>query len=203
MQAPAILDGNRPIQLSVENQRANILWGDELLLKPQHITRLYALNLNGLSLDWRGGQFDELCKVAKEVQVDMIWCQEPNVDALEPMVRTIMYQTAWQHWPRARLSVGSTPIPFVMMYKPGGNLVLSTGSVAGRLISTEADRWGSMGKSNIQGTSKPKNHHHLRISSESSRGLCERSGILSCGTAKKLVVASMGSDRRPPERIRS
>ena len=106
------------------------------------MTRLYALNLNGLSLDRRGGQFDELCQVVKEVQADLICCQEPNVDASQPMVRTIMYHTARQHWPRARLSVSSTPIPFVNMYKPGGTLVLSTGNITGRLIRTEADRWG-------------------------------------------------------------
>ena len=64
-----IQEGNQPIQLSVENQRQNTsCWGDE------SVTRVYALNVNGLTLDRRGGQFDELCKVSKEVQAGRYGC---------------------------------------------------------------------------------------------------------------------------------
>lgn len=43
---------------------------------------MYVLNANGLSLDHRGGQYDVLCQVAKEVQADIMGCQEhTNVDA--------------------------------------------------------------------------------------------------------------------------
>jgi hypothetical protein len=41
-------------------------------------TRLYSLNLNGLSLDRRGGQFDILYKVAQEIQADIICGQKDN-----------------------------------------------------------------------------------------------------------------------------
>ena len=37
--------GNRPLHLSLENQRANDPWGDSIEAKPHHTTRLYALNL--------------------------------------------------------------------------------------------------------------------------------------------------------------
>lgn len=144
-------DGNRPINLSLENQRDNEAWGDRLQEKPTGITRLYALNLNGLSLDQRGGQFDDLCKIGKEVQADFICCQEPNVDAVQPRVRTILYQTARQHWNRSKLSVGTTPTPFISMYKPGGTLVLSTGNVTGRMISTETDKWGRWTSQSFRG----------------------------------------------------
>jgi hypothetical protein len=49
--APA--DGNRPIILSLENQKANAAWGDVLNEKPQTITRVYGMNVNGLCLDQR------------------------------------------------------------------------------------------------------------------------------------------------------
>jgi hypothetical protein len=65
-------DGNRPVVLSVENQRANTHWGDVLLEKPDCVTRVYAMNVNGLSLDRRGGKFSTVCQVQREVQADIL-----------------------------------------------------------------------------------------------------------------------------------
>ena len=62
--APPILpDGNRPIIMSHANQRANHPWGDLLQEKASHHTRIYAMNVNGLTLDRRGGQFDAVCEI--------------------------------------------------------------------------------------------------------------------------------------------
>jgi hypothetical protein len=89
--------------------------------------------------------------VVKEVQADILCCQEPNVNVTQPMVRNILYQTARHHWKRARLSVGSSPTPFVSMYKPGGTMVLSTGNITGRLTATEADKWGRWTSQTLRG----------------------------------------------------
>ncbi len=51
-------DGNRPIVLTTDNQRANEPWGDTLQEKPDDHIQIYAMNVNGFSLDRRGGQFD-------------------------------------------------------------------------------------------------------------------------------------------------
>ena len=45
-----------------------------------NVTRAYSLNTNGLSIGRRGGRFDDLCKVVKEVNTDIVWCQEHNLD---------------------------------------------------------------------------------------------------------------------------
>jgi hypothetical protein len=45
------------------NQRTNIAWGDTLQEKPAEVTRVYAMNANGLRLDKLGGQFDVQCQV--------------------------------------------------------------------------------------------------------------------------------------------
>ena len=87
----ATSDGQRPILLSSQNQRHNCSWGDQMKEKEVSTTRLYSLNLNGLSLDRRGGQFGTLCKITKEIQADVICCQEHNVDTSQPVVRSIMY----------------------------------------------------------------------------------------------------------------
>jgi hypothetical protein len=57
----AVPDGNRPVILSVENQRVNTHWGDILMEKPPSVTRIYSMNVNGLSLDRRGGKFSTAC----------------------------------------------------------------------------------------------------------------------------------------------
>jgi hypothetical protein len=123
-----IQDGNRPIQLSVENQRQNTSWGDSMDAKHESVTRVYALIVNGLTLDRRGCQFDELCKVSKEVQDDMVACQEHCLDTTQAIVRSIMYDTIRKSWPRSKLTLGTTPTPFVNMYKPGGTIDVLCGS---------------------------------------------------------------------------
>ena len=106
--------------LSSENYRTNQPWGDTIGDSGPNITRIYSLNVNGLSIDRRGGRFDDLCKVAKEVKADVICGQEHNLDTTRSQVRSVLYDTARQHWDRSRLILGTTPIPFDTNYKPGG-----------------------------------------------------------------------------------
>jgi hypothetical protein len=72
-------DGHRPTVLSVENQRSNESWGDQLAGKPDNVTRIYGMNVNGLTLDQKGGQLDVLCKVINEP--DVFCGQEHNLDS--------------------------------------------------------------------------------------------------------------------------
>jgi exonuclease III len=135
-------NGNRPVLLTAHNQRTNKEWGDILDCKDETTTRLYSVNVNGLSLDTRGGQFDELCKVAKEVQADILCCQEHNLDTTQTVVKTIIHETLRQHWPRSRITMGTTPIPFATTFKPGGTMLLATNSITGQIISYTTDKWG-------------------------------------------------------------
>ena len=83
-----------------------------------------------------------MCKVAKEVQADIVACQEINLDTTQPVVRSILYETLRKSWKRSRLSLGGTPTTFVHMYKPGGTMLASVNHVTGRVISSTADKWG-------------------------------------------------------------
>ena len=51
----------RPMTLTAENNRQNKPWGDQLIEKDIDVSRIYSLNVNGLSVDRRGGIFDDLC----------------------------------------------------------------------------------------------------------------------------------------------
>ena len=140
--ADRVRDGHRHVQLSVENQRANSPWGDILEEKSESTTRVYSLNANGFTLDRRGGQFDEFCKVTKEVQADIVACQEHCLDTTQPVVRSVLFDTLRNSWTRSRLTLGTTPITYSNMYKPGGTLLVSMSHVTGRVISTYSDKWG-------------------------------------------------------------
>jgi exonuclease III len=134
--------GHRPILLSSQNQRLNNPWGDRMLETEGETTRIYSLNVNGLSLDRRGGQFDTLCAIAKETQADVVCCQEHNVDTSQPIVRSILHNILQQYWQRFRLQTGSTQQSFVQWYKPGGTLMYSLGNMTGRILEQHQDHMG-------------------------------------------------------------
>ena len=110
--------------------------------KPDATTRVYVTNLNGLQLDARGGKFDTVCRTIREIQADVFCAQEHNVDITQAPLRNILFDTAKQHWERHRLVIGTTPIPFKTPFKPGGTLVLTTGSLTGRICTQIRDKWG-------------------------------------------------------------
>jgi exonuclease III len=142
----------RQFILTAENHRVNNPWGDPLVEKSSDVTRLYSLNVNGLSLDKRGGKFDELCKIMKEVQADIVCCQEHNLDTTKTSVRSILNKTARQHWSRSRLTYGTSPTPFLTDHKPGGTMITTVGDITGRVISQSQDKWGRWSYHTIRGS---------------------------------------------------
>ena len=84
--------------LSDANVLSNEPWGDQIGAKSENITRMYCNNINGITLDKRGGKFDTVCRFMKEVQADIFSGQEHKLDTTQSNVRTIIYDTARQHW---------------------------------------------------------------------------------------------------------
>ncbi len=109
------------------------------------------MNVNGSNLDRRGGQFDTVCEVHKEVQADIMCGQEHNLDSDQTYVRSILYSTCRHHWRRSRVIFGTTPIPFTNSYKPGGTFMLSAGDVTGRMKLQNKDKWGRWVSQTLQG----------------------------------------------------
>ena len=150
-----VLDGtrgpDRRPMLPMNDAITNTFWGDECKAKAGNLFRLYVQNVNGLPLDWRGGQFDNLCQVQKETQADVFLGQEHNVDSTQFQVKSILHATCKQHWERYRLNIATTPISFKSMYKPGGTFMLTVGNAAGRIISQTQDKWGRWVSQTFQG----------------------------------------------------
>ena len=132
----------RAAALTRANLKANDPWGDQLQAKPPTVTRVYSQNVNGLSMDRRGGQFDDVCTMHKEIEADVFCGQEHNLDTTQMHIRSYIQDAARQHWDRSRVIFGTTPIPFNGNYKPGGTFIMTTGSVAGRTTKQVTDKWG-------------------------------------------------------------
>ena len=98
--------------------------------------------MNGFQIDRMGGQFDVFCKVLREVQADVSCGQEHNLDTTKSQVRSILYHTTQQYWPRTRMNFGTTPTEFQRIYKPGGTFVVSVGDAVGRVRDRFVDKWG-------------------------------------------------------------
>jgi exonuclease III len=122
--------------------KSNVVWGDTLSPKVETVTRLYALNVNGLSLDKRGGQFDTLCSLIKETQADILCCQEHNIDTTNAQAKAILHTTVRNHWQRSCLTYGNSPIPFHSFYKPGGTMTITVNNLSGRVVEQTSDKWG-------------------------------------------------------------
>jgi hypothetical protein len=165
--------------LSINNSRVNNPWGDVRGKKGDNITRIYAINLNGLQLDDKGGKFDSVCRSVKEIQADVFCGQEHNVDTTQAKLRHILFDTASQHWERNRLVIGTSPIPFSTPFKPGGTLVMTVGSLTGRLFKQERDKWGRWSSQVYQGQAGRK----IAV-------ISAYQPIVKGGTAGKITVAA-------------
>lgn len=137
--APSV---NREIALTTINMRSNVYWGDELNEKADDIIRILAANVNGFTLDRRGGQYDNYCRVLKAAQVDIACGQEHNLDTTKSAVRSIIHNTTQQHWKRNRTTFASTLLKFENLYKPGGTFVMSVGDITSRMSERYQEKWG-------------------------------------------------------------
>ena len=151
-----IRNTTRDTILTSTNQRENKYWGDELQTKEQGMMRIYSINVNGMSIDRRGGKFSDICSVIKEVQCDIFCGQEHNLDTTQAIVRKILYDTAKQHWERLRLNLGTSPIEYKTQFKPGGTFMLTVGHTTGRTIEQTQDKWGRWVTTQFQGRGDSK-----------------------------------------------
>ena len=99
-------------------------------------------NVNGLQIDDRGGQYDDICKTIKEIDADLFCGQEINLDTCQHAVKQILHETTNQHWQRAKIVFGLSPISFQTCYTPGGTLMVSNRDLTGWVTHQSSDKWG-------------------------------------------------------------
>lgn len=140
---PGVPVVNREIALTTPiNMQTNVTWGDELKEKAEDTIRIFAANVNGFTLDRRGGQYDNYCRVLKAAQVDIACGQEHNLDTTKSAVRSIIHNTT---------TLASTPWKFENLYKPGGTFIMSVGSITSRMSDRYQDKWGRWASQTFRG----------------------------------------------------
>ncbi len=74
------------------------------------------------------------------------------MDSDKTQVRSILHDTARQHWQKSRFWFGTTPISFSNMYKPGGHIYLEQVILQVGLSIKKATS-GMLGEPNVSGSS--------------------------------------------------
>ena len=142
--------GRRPSFLTRSNHRENNPWGDILIPKAPNYTQVYVQNGNGLSIDRRRGQLNDVCAVIQEVQADVFCGQEHNLDVTQMSIRSILYDTVKQYWNRTKFIAGTTPIPFMTPYKPGGGVPFNDWKCFRANYTSNTRPLGPMGDSRVR-----------------------------------------------------
>jgi hypothetical protein len=130
-------------QMNIQNLATNVHWGDEMKEKTENTLRIYCQNVNGLQLDAEAGDFKDVCLLMDEIQADIGAITEHNLDTMKYHVKSICHLSAQADLKAgAKLSMVSSPSEMIGTYKPGGTMILSTGNVLARLISSGNDEMG-------------------------------------------------------------
>jgi exonuclease III len=93
--------------------------------KPEHITRVYFHNLNGLKWDRHGGAWPMVCQAMAGIQADIACFSEINQDTQNYTIREKMTAVAKQQFDHVRLVTASSNRKAKRAYKPGGTAMLT------------------------------------------------------------------------------
>ena len=202
-EAPQLLSHvryHKPGLLTRSNQRENHRWGDILGQKSSHYTRVNVQNVNGISIDGRGGQLNDICAVAQETLADIFCGQEHNLDVTQMHVRSLLYDTVQQYWDRTRFIAGTTPIPFATPYKPGGTFLLTSGRTSGRVVHQTQDRWGRWVTQEFSGRAGTKVVIVSAYQPVEKRG--QEGNLTVAGQHRSLLLQSQGPVTNPRSAFR-
>lgn len=126
--------------------------------KPPNTTRIYFVNVNGISFGSLGGDFSAICTAVKEHGIDILGVAETKLDTHHPRVPTILRRAA-------RVSLDTHSINLVLSSsnrtyrstsKPGGTLLLTQGHTVGRTVNTFDDRMGRWSGTTYAGNNNSK-----------------------------------------------
>lgn len=105
--------------------------------KPENTFRLYYTNPNGLHIDrlWQC-DYDDHCREINLLSADICAFLEINLDTKKHHVKDILHFCSKQSFSQYQITMSSSTIQSVNMFKPGGTMLLTTGSMTGRIISS-------------------------------------------------------------------
>jgi hypothetical protein len=110
-------------------------------------TRLYFINLNGISLDKKAVKFWDLCKEIKQSNIHILAAAEHNLDTNKFIVQQTLHDIACYSFKHHSLQNAMSLVQADKFYKPGGAHFLVQGDMIGRIKDKGSDtlsRWSWM-----------------------------------------------------------
>ena len=127
--------------------------GDEMTPIPQpSTTRIYFVNVNGLSYGATGGEFSEVCATMATDNIDILGLAETKLDTYHRKVLSTCYKAARQNLTHSKVLLSSSRRVYGSPNKPGGTGLITAGSLVGRLHNTGTDEMGRWCYATYKGT---------------------------------------------------
>jgi len=110
--------------------------------KPQGITRLYLINMNGVTMG-KYGTWDSLMQSMRDLEVDHCMFTELNLNTRQSKVASNLQARATTHFglSQHKLTLTSSTVESATHYKQGGIASLTAGDLRGRIIATGEDKF--------------------------------------------------------------
>jgi exonuclease III len=115
--------------------------------KPTKTLRVFCQNINGLRLDAKGGDINQIIETIKELEIDVVGFSEINLDVSKYKVQKILSQAFHSGFEAHQIASSTSTVPFASNYKPGGTLTSVFNHTTCRFNSKHSDpmgRWSTM-----------------------------------------------------------
>ena len=110
--------------------------------KPNGTTRLYFININGISAYNRHEQLQQTLDNLNNLQADIICFAEHNLAVDQLRTRYDLINTIKRHLPNSRIVLATSDIQSPTAYKPGGCVQIITNTINSRITIQGSDRFG-------------------------------------------------------------
>jgi hypothetical protein len=122
--------------------RPNDTFGDKMTQITENTTRLYFINMNGITLEKHSVKFRDICEELRAADVHLFAAAEHNLDTNKFLIRQKLQDIARKSFEHFALQTATSSIPADKFYKPGGTLILAQGDVVGRIKEKGSDSLG-------------------------------------------------------------
>ena len=102
--------------------------------KPSNVTRMYFVNVNGISYDSDGGDFNTITSTVAHYDIDVLGISETHLDTSRRPVCEALRKAARSQLRSSHVNLvtATSSLQYPSYVKPGGTLLLSQGSITGR-----------------------------------------------------------------------
>ena len=135
---------NNAIQTSLVDHPSDNEFIGEIVPSTKHIntTRLYFININGISPYHQYKQFKQVLDNLINMQVDIICLAEHNLAVDQSNARFELIKTIQKHLPNSRIITTTSTIEFHTPFQPGGCLQIFSRTIHSRITTQGSDKLG-------------------------------------------------------------